>query len=127
MFGRLTLLDPAGDEVALDGQQRELGGLAKVRDRGGRLSEFGDKGAAHGVIKMITLQHRALRNVVERVQPGLRAVNARDGNHTVHRGDRRAGEGEKLIVEMQDERPVVRDRRPVPKPGRPSRRCFRPW
>ena len=108
VFRSLTLFDAAGNEVALDGQERELRCLAKVRDGGGGLSEFGGKCAAHGMIKMITLQHRALGNVVEGVQPGLRAVNARDGNGTVHRGDRRAGEGEKLIVKMQDERPVGR-------------------
>ena len=77
LFRSLTLFEPSGDEIALDGQQRELPGLAKVRDRGGGPSEFGSKCATHGVIEMITLQHRALGNVVERVQPGLRAMKLR--------------------------------------------------
>ena len=87
MFRDLTLFNPARDEVPLDGEQREFRGLAKVRNRGGRLPEVRGKGPAHGVIKMVSLQHGALENMVERVQPGLRAVNTGDGDRAVHGGD----------------------------------------
>ncbi len=69
------------------GSSGELCGLAKMRDRGGGLSEFGGKCATHGVVEMIAFQHGALLDVVERVQPGLRAVDAGDGDGSVHRGD----------------------------------------
>src|SRR6266404_9197985 len=59
-----ALFDSSGDEVALDGKQGELRGLAKVRNRGGGLSEFGGKCATHGVIEMIPFEHRALADVV---------------------------------------------------------------
>jgi hypothetical protein len=41
VFGSLALFDPAGDEVALDGQQGKLCRLTKMRDGGGGPSEFG--------------------------------------------------------------------------------------
>ena len=83
-----ALFNSPRDKIALDGKQRELRGLAKVRDRGSGLSEFGDKCATHGVVEMIPFEHGALPDVVERVQSGLRAVDVRDGDGSVHRRDR---------------------------------------
>lgn len=85
---RFALFDSSGDKVALDGEQGELGGVAKVRDCGGGLSEFGGKRATHGMVEMIPFEHGALPDVVERAQSGLRAVDARDSNGSVHRRDR---------------------------------------
>jgi hypothetical protein len=101
-----TFLNATGDEVALDGQHGKLCGLTKVSHRSGGLSEFGGKSAAHGMVEMVAFQHGALRDVVERVQPRLSAVNAGDGDGAVHRSDRRTGEGEKPIIEVQDAGPV---------------------
>ena len=84
----LALFNSSCDKVALNGKQGELRGLAKVRDGGGRLSELGAKCAAHGVVEMIPLEDGTLPDAVERVQSGSRAVDARDSDGSVHRGDR---------------------------------------
>src|SRR5258706_4415056 len=75
-----ALFDSSGNEVALDGKQGELRGLAKVRGRGGGLPEFGGECATRGVIELIPFEHKALPDVVEPVQPGLRAVDTSDGD-----------------------------------------------
>ena len=83
-----ALFDSPRDKVALDGKQGELRRLAKVRDCGGGLSEFGGKCATHGVVEMIPFEHGALLDVAERVQSGLHAVDPGDGYSSVHRGYR---------------------------------------
>ena len=56
-------------------------------ERGGVLAEFGGERAADGVVEMVALQRSTTLDAIERVQPGLGAVDAGDGDGAVHRGD----------------------------------------
>src|ERR1700761_379821 len=83
-----ALFDTPGNEVTLDRQGGEIFGLAKTRERGGDLTEFGSERATDGVVEIVALQRCALLDAVERVQPDLCAVDTGDGDGTVHRSDR---------------------------------------
>ena len=82
-----ALFDTPGNEVTLGRQGGEIFGLAKTRERGGDLTEFGSERATDGVVEMVALQRCALLDAVERVQPDLCAVDTGDGDGTVHRSD----------------------------------------
>ena len=83
----LAVPDPPGDELALRRKGGEISRLAKVGQGFGQAAEFRGERAADGVEKMVGLDRAAICDAVERIDPGLRPVDASDGDSPVHGRD----------------------------------------